>query len=58
MTSPLSANELEDQLTQARVTIDYLIGDVVRLKDELGEAREKIAELERRLTDQELTVPN
>lgn len=51
MTSAPTANELEEALVQARVTVDYLIADVVRLKDELAERDERIRELERRLTD-------
>ncbi len=45
MTSSPSMTDLENSLDQARVTIDYLIADVVRLKDELGEAREELRKL-------------
>lgn len=47
--SGLSVNELEEALARARVTIDYLIADVVRLKNELNERNEKIRELRKEL---------
>ena len=39
MTTHLTVDELESMLVQARHTADYLIADVVRLKDELQEVR-------------------
>lgn len=57
MTTHLTVDELESTLVQARHTADYLIADVVRLKDELQEVRtenhklkEQVRELEQKLT--------
>lgn len=49
-----TVNDLEEALAQARVTIDYLIADVVRLKDEAQQREERIRELEGRLEAQEI----
>lgn len=51
--SSLSVNELEEALARARVTIDYLIADVVRLKDELGETKEQIRKLKEQLEEKD-----
>ena len=42
---PRTADELREALTRARSTNDYLIEDVVRLKEELAERAEEIAKL-------------
>lgn len=40
-----TADELREALTRARSTNDYLIEDVVRLKDELAQRDEEIRKL-------------